>query len=78
MVISPQKDSTVLIYDTYLFVVFERIPDDDPHALLHAALDLQHPVLHVPCGVERLHEGHILTLSRVHPGDLQVLLKLQL
>lgn len=62
----------------YLFIVFQGVPDDNPQTLFHAPLDLQHPVLHIPCRVQGLHKGHVLSLRGVHPGDFKIFLKLQL
>ena len=62
----------------YLLIVFERLFDDHTERLLHDALYLQHPVLHVAGWIQSLTEIHTLTLSGVHFGDFQVLLELEL
>jgi len=66
-------------HPAYLLIVAETLLDDLSQRLLHAGLDLQHPVLHVTHGVELLApELHLLSFTRVHARHLQVILESQL
>ena len=62
---------------TYLFVVHKGLLDLISDGVLHEILDLQHPVFHIPLGVDVSAEGHILPLPTVHARDLQVTLELK-
>ena len=62
----------------YLGVGCEGLAQRGPERLLHDPLHLQQPVLHVAPWVQLLREVHVLSVSRVHLSDTQVILKLEL
>ena len=70
------ESGTVLLPD--LRVDQQGLVDVVPQTGLHGPLHVPQPVLHVPAGLHRLQQLHLLALTGVHVGDLQVCLELQL